>query len=67
MEAYKDELTIVIEPKNIYRGKDDDVHTATTFHLTFTSFDHTLTDADIEPVLTAIDHITSDVFGAVRV
>ncbi len=67
VEAYKDALTIAIEPKNIYQGKDDDVHTATTFHLTFTSFDHTLTDADIEPVLTAIDHTTGDAFGAVRV
>ena len=67
VEAYKNTLAIAIEPKSIYQANDDTTHTATTFHLTFTSFEHTLTDADIEPVMTSIDKTLHDTCGAVRV
>ena len=53
--------------KSIYQSSGDSAHIATTFHMELTSFDRTLTDADVEPILQAIDRVTHDECGAVRI
>lgn len=60
-------LSIDITPKSIYEPSDDTTRKATTFHMTLTSFDRTLTDADVDPILRAIDQQARDTCGAVRI
>lgn len=51
-----DGLNISIEPVSIYQAADDIYHKTTSFHLTFTNFERTLTDEDIKPLM---DHLAS--------
>ena len=51
-----DGLNISIEPVSIYQAANDIDHKTTSFHLTFTNFERTLTDEDIKPLM---DHLAS--------
>ena len=52
-DANSGSLHVVIEPVSIYTGDDQSMKTI-TFHVSFTSQDKTLTDADITPIMDAI-------------
>lgn len=47
---------VKIEPQYVYRAAADSAEKTTTFHLTMSSYDHTLTDKDVKPIM---DHIAS--------
>lgn len=53
-----------ISPVAIYQPDDDPAHKTTTFHLEFTSYETTLTDADLKPIMQAIANHARDVLSA---
>ena len=60
-------MDIMIEPVSIYQSAEETDRKTTTFHITCTRDDRTLTDADIKPLM---DHLASVVLaecGAERI
>jgi len=49
-----EELTIDVTPRAIYKSEDDDTHTTVTVRLNVTSYERTLTDKDVRPVIDSI-------------
>lgn len=60
------ELYIMAQPVAIYQP-DDKKSKTTTFHIEYTSYDRTLTDADIAPIMEEIAAYTLQVASAQRV
>ena len=50
------QIDTTVEPVSIYQAEDDTSTKTTTFHIVFTHYDKTLTDADIKPIM---DHIAT--------
>ncbi len=46
-----DGMDVKIEPVSIYQAEGDSETKTTTLHITFTHYEHTLTDTDISPVM----------------
>lgn len=56
LRDHTDNIDITIEPVTIYQSEDADTTRSTTFHVTFTPYERTLTDADTKPLM---DHLAS--------
>ena len=61
------ELQVDVDPKTIYQSEGDITHKTTTFHVELTSFERTLTAADVKPVIESIVEVASGRVGAERV
>ena len=62
-----DGLHIKIEPMSIYQAPDDSSSKTTTFHITFTNHERTLTDADIKPLMDHVASVMLSEHGAERI
>jgi phenylalanyl-tRNA synthetase beta chain len=60
-------LTISMTPAAIYQAGDDTAHKTVTLHVEFTSFESTLKDSDVAPIMDRIADKASERVGAVRI
>ena len=58
------DMEVRIEPLTIYQSENDAVQKTMTWRLTFTSYERTLADKDIAPVMQQIEQAAKDRWGA---
>lgn len=60
-------VDVVVTPVSIYQSSDDEAAKTTTFHIVFTSYDRTLTDADVKPHMDYVAARALSKLNAVRI